>query len=65
VARTSWSTHLAPPVWSPDGTRIFSYVQGQNGTFNELIVIDPAGIAPLVRLPAEGNIGNGNWQRLP
>jgi Tol biopolymer transport system component len=56
---------LAPPVWSPDGTRVFSYVQGQNGTFNEIIVIDPSGIAPPVRLPAEGNVGNGNWQRLP
>jgi Tol biopolymer transport system component len=56
---------LAPPVWSPDGSRIFSYVQGPDGTFHELVVIDPGGIAPVVRLPAEGNIGNGNWQRLP
>ena len=56
---------LAPPVWSPDGTRVFSYVQGPDDTFHELVVIDPGGIAPTVRLPAEGNIGNGNWQRLP
>lgn len=56
---------LAPPVWSPDGTRIFSYVQSPDGTFHQLVVIDPGGIAPVVRLPAEGNIGNGNWQRLP
>jgi Tol biopolymer transport system component len=56
---------LAPPVWSPDGTRIFSYVQGSNGTFHELVVIDPEGVAPVVRLPADGNVGNGNWQRLP
>lgn len=56
---------LAPPVWSPDGTRIFSYVQGPDGTFHEVVVIDPGGIAPVVRLPAQGNIGNGNWQRLP
>jgi Tol biopolymer transport system component len=56
---------LAPPVWAPDGTRIFSYVQSPDGKFQELVVIDPGGIAPVVRLSAEGNIGNGNWQRLP
>lgn len=56
---------LAPPVWSPDGTRIYSYAQAPDGTFQELIVIDPGGVAPVVRLPAAGNIGNGNWQRLP
>jgi Tol biopolymer transport system component len=56
---------LAPPVWSPDGTRVYSYVQAPGGTFAELVVLDPAGIAPVVRLPATGNIGNGNWQRLP
>jgi Tol biopolymer transport system component len=56
---------LAPPTWSPDGTRVFSYVQGSDAKFHELVVIDPDGIAPLVRLPADGNIGNGNWQRLP
>jgi len=56
---------LAPPTWSPDGTRIFSYVMGSNGAFHELVVIDPDGVAPTVRLPATGNTGNGNWQRLP
>lgn len=56
---------LAPPTWSPDGTRIFSYVMDSDRAFNELIVIDPNGVAPIVRLPAGGNIGNGNWQRLP
>ena len=56
---------LAPPIWSPDGTRIFSYVMGTDGNFHEVIVIDPAGIAPVVHLPAEGNRGNSNWQRLP
>lgn len=56
---------LAPPVWSPDGTRLFSYVQGSDEQFHEVIVIDPEGLIPIVRLPAEGNIGNGNWQRLP
>jgi Tol biopolymer transport system component len=56
---------LAPPVWSPDGTRVYSYVQAPDGTFAELVVLDPEGVAPVVRLPATGNIGNGNWQRLP
>jgi Tol biopolymer transport system component len=56
---------LAPPVWSPDGTRLFSYVQGADGGFHELIVIDPDGVAPIVHLPATGNVGNSNWQRLP
>jgi dipeptidyl aminopeptidase/acylaminoacyl peptidase len=56
---------LAPPIWAPDGTRLYSYIQGSDGKFHELVVIDPAGIAPIVRLPAEGNLGNGNWQRLP
>jgi Tol biopolymer transport system component len=56
---------LAPPVWAPDGTRIYSYVQGSDGKFHEVVVIDPEGVVPVVRLPAEGNTGNGNWQRLP
>ena len=56
---------LAPPTWSPDGTRIFSYVMDSDGVFQEIVVIDPDGVAPTVRLPADGNIGNGNWQRLP
>jgi Tol biopolymer transport system component len=56
---------LAPPVWSPDGSRVYSYVQAPDGTFAELVILDPEGVAPVVRLPATGNIGNGNWQRLP
>lgn len=56
---------LAPPVWSPDGTRVYSYVQAPDGTFAELVILDPEGVAPVIRLPATGNIGNGNWQRLP
>lgn len=32
---------------------------------HEIVVLDPSGVAPIVRLPAEGNVGNGNWQRLP
>ena len=56
---------LAPPVWSPDGTRIFGYVMDSMGKFHEIVVIDPDGVAPTVRLPADGNIGNSNWQRLP
>src|SRR6185503_4907490 len=56
---------LAQPVWAPDGSRIFSYVMGSDGAFHELIVIDPTGTVPIVRLPAEGNVGNSNWQRLP
>lgn len=56
---------LAPPVWSPDGTRIYSYVADTNGTFHELVVLDPDGREPVVRIPTEGNLGNGSWQRLP
>jgi Tol biopolymer transport system component len=73
VARPNWPNvveiripaDLAPPTWSPDGTRIFSYVMDSDGAFHEIVVIDPDGVAPIVRLPAKGNIGNGNWQRLP
>jgi Tol biopolymer transport system component len=56
---------LAPPVWSPDGTRLYSYGMAPDGSFNEVIVLDPNGVAPVVRLPSEGSIGNSNWQRLP
>jgi Tol biopolymer transport system component len=56
---------LAPPVWSPDGTRLYSYRLGTDGAFSALVVLDPNGVAPPLQLPAEGNIGNGNWQRLP
>jgi TolB protein len=56
---------LAPPVWSPDGTRLYSYVQSDDGTFQELVIIDPTGRVPIVRIPSTGNVGNGNWQRLP
>jgi Tol biopolymer transport system component len=56
---------LAPPVWSPDGTRLFSYVTNDAGEFNQILVLDPEGVAPVVRIPAEGNVGNGSWQRLP
>jgi Tol biopolymer transport system component len=56
---------LAPPVWSPDGTRLYSYVMDDNGSFYQVLVLDPEGTAPPVRIPAEGSIGNGSWQRLP
>ena len=56
---------LAAPVWAPDGKRVYSYGTAPDGAFNAVLVLDPAGIAPVVRLPAEGNIGSGNWQRLP
>jgi Tol biopolymer transport system component len=56
---------LAPPVWSPDGTRLFSYVMDDAGTFHQILVLDPEGVAPVVRIPADGNVGNGSWQRLP
>jgi Tol biopolymer transport system component len=56
---------LAPPVWSPDGSRLYSYVSDEAGQFYELLVLDPEGVAPPVRIPAEGNVGNGSWQRLP
>jgi TolB protein len=56
---------LAPPVWSPDGTRLYSYVMDDAGGFYQLLVMDPEGVAPAVRIPADGNVGNGSWQRLP
>jgi Tol biopolymer transport system component len=56
---------LAPPTWSPNGTRVFSYVLGEDDTFQSLLILDPAGVEPAVKVPAEGNVGNGNWQRLP
>jgi TolB protein len=56
---------LAPPVWSPDGTRLYSYVMDETGGFYQLLVLDPEGVAPPVRIPADGNVGNGSWQRLP
>jgi Tol biopolymer transport system component len=56
---------LAPPVWSPDGTRIYSYVGNDSDGFYQLLVLDPEGTAPAVRIPAPGNVGNGSWQRLP
>lgn len=56
---------LAPPVWSPDGTRLYSYVMDQTGGFYQLLVLDPEGVAPPVRIKADGNVGNGSWQRLP
>ena len=56
---------LAPPTWSPDGTRVYSYVSDEEGEFQALLVLDPTGVAPAIQVPAEGNVGNGNWQRLP
>jgi Tol biopolymer transport system component len=56
---------LAPPTWSPDGTRLFSYVMDDAGAFHQILVLDPEGAAPPVRIVAEGNVGNGSWQRLP
>ena len=56
---------LAPPVWSPDGTRLYSYVGNDTDGFYQLLVLDPEGVAPAVRTPAPGNVGNGSWQRLP
>jgi Tol biopolymer transport system component len=56
---------LAPPVWSPDGTRLYSYVMDDTAGFNQLLVLDPEGVSPPVRIPADGNVGNGSWQRRP
>jgi TolB protein len=56
---------LAPPVWSPDGTRLYSYVGNDTDGFYQLLVLDPEGVTPAVRIPAPGNVGNGSWQRLP
>ena len=56
---------LAPPMWSPDGTRLYSYVLNEENVFQSLLVLDPTGVAPAIQVPAEGNLGNGNWQRLP
>jgi len=38
---------------------------GPGGSFSQVIVMDPNGVAPVVRLPSDGSIGNSNWQRLP
>jgi hypothetical protein len=60
--------HAALPhaaVWTLDGTRICSYVQGSDGKFHDVVLIDPDGVIPVARLPAEGNTGNGDWQCLP
>jgi hypothetical protein len=35
------------------------------GAFHQILVLDPEGVAPPVRIEAEGNVGNGSWQRLP
>ena len=56
---------LAPPTWSPDGSRVYSYVSDEEGKFQALLVLDPTGVTPAIQVPAEGNVGNGNWQRLP
>ena len=40
-------------------------VADSDGTFSELIVLDPEGLAPVVRIPAKGNVGNGSWQPFP
>ena len=42
-------------------------IAGDRGALSELarMSIGRLGIAPQVRLPAEGNVGNGNRQRLP
>ena len=56
---------LAPPTWSPDGSRVYSYVSDEEGEFQALLVLDPTGVTPAIQVPAEGNVGNGNWQRLP
>ena len=56
---------LAPPTWSPDGSRVYSYLADDAGTFSGVIVLDPEGLAPPVRIPMTGNVGNGSWQRLP
>lgn len=56
---------LAPPIWSPDGKQVFSYVLGEDDQFQFVLVLDPTGIKPTIKVPAEGNVGNGNWQRLP
>jgi Tol biopolymer transport system component len=56
---------LAPSIWSPDDTRLYNYVEGPGGQIVGLIVLDPAGEAPVLRIPVVGNLGNGTWQRLP
>lgn len=57
--------NLAPSIWSPDDSRLYNYAVGPDGVFQYLLVFDPAGVAPVIRIPVEGNLGNGNWQRLP
>ena len=40
---------LAPPTWSPDGTRLYRYVADEQTNFYEVVVLDPEGIAPPVK----------------
>ena len=64
-AQSPLATGASQPVWSPDGTRLYSYVGNDTDGFYQLLVLDPEGVTPAVRIPAPGNVGNGSWQRLP
>ena len=54
----------APPVWSPDGSKLYAPSVDADGVINALVVFDLVGDAAPVHIPADGFYGFSNWQRL-
>jgi Tol biopolymer transport system component len=50
----------APPIWSPDGTQLYCF----SPDTQQVEIVDVASGGLAVAIPASGNVGNGNWQRL-
>ena len=56
---------LAPPVWSPDGTRLYSYVLNEENVFQSLLVLDPTGVAPAIQVPPRGTSATATGNDFP